>query len=509
MMTGSSSPVNSSPLLPQAEITTPSPAKQFNHSRTSSASKPRSAPITRSSSLRSKTKGINFNLAVSPISSHPSPSNANGHKRSSSILSNTQVPSQQSLPQLPENSPLITVPNSPIPSATEELKFDVPLPLSEHLQTLEIDDQLRLLALKEMSVVEIRDNINNLNNKLNRNEKELHRLREVIQKSLYRELSGQNLTANGRGVRQNSNPRDEAIASTKIGPRRRTLSSTSPNAVVNTSTNDNIPLDPISKQDSESKHKSALWSNLSKPLNLIQQFDNILTQEFEKSLIPSPNSQQYFNNKNQNHDYTHSNTSAHPHPQAQPFHSRKLSLSSTSTDGRKRHSEDSLSSTSASASSIPSPLKSKSDNRSKSNIDLDQYFPPASDPILAETIKSKSRNRTSEDMLQSVSSSIWSFVNDVKSNVLSSLGEDEESSNQTSNELTGPNIRTEPMYNLETGSTISLDETSPDTKSTIKAPYDNSDYANNNDNNNNDDDDEEVDLTMYTLLRRSELLKRR
>ncbi|KAK7679535.1 hypothetical protein QCA50_017436 [Cerrena zonata] len=65
------------------------------------------------------------------------------------------------------------------------------------------------------------------------------------------------------------------------------------------------------------------------------------------------------------------------------------------------------------------------------------------------------------------------------------------------------------MYNLETGSTISLDETSPDTKSTIKAPYDNSDYANNNDNNNNDDDDEEVDLTMYTLLRRSELLKRR
>lgn len=101
---------------------------------------------------------------------------------------------------------------------------------------LDIDDQLRLLALKEMSIVEIKDSIGNLTSKLQRNENELHSLREVIQRSLYKELNSSSsklkkeTLSNGfvtRPQRQNSNPREEAIASTKNRSRRRTLSSSS------------------------------------------------------------------------------------------------------------------------------------------------------------------------------------------------------------------------------------------------------------------------------------------
>ena len=61
--------------------------------------------------------------------------------------------------------------------------------------------------------------------------------------------------------------------------------------------------------------------------------------------------------------------------------------------------------------------------------------------------KSNMNSRTTtDDMLQNVSSSIWSFVNDVKNNVLSSLNEVE---SETRSKPTA-------MYNLETGSAVDI-----------------------------------------------------
>lgn len=323
----------------------------------------------------------------------------------------------------PSSEPLY----SPAVAASEDLKYDVPLPLTDQLAALEIDDQLRLLALKEMAVVEIKDSIANLTAKLNRSDAELHSLREVIQRSLYKELTAGSQRPDLH-KRQNSNPRDEAIASTKNRTRRRTLSSSTPHLAPQQPVHTPSSVAPHTHNDD--KRHLALWSNLLKPFNLIQQFDTMLQNEFEKSLIPQRLPEK----------------SVHSHA--------------------KRLSEDSMSS----SGSAPSPLKAKS---AGPTVDLDRFF-AAPDEVGA------SRNRPSEDMLQLVSTSIWSFVNDVKSNVLSSLGEEDGSK---------PPQAREPMYNLDTGSTISLaDDTSvqqPDNTSEDEA------------------DDSKVDLSMYAGLRRT------
>lgn len=368
---------------------------------------------TRSLRLAARLKGINFNLAVLPAST------------ASISPAHTTRTTPGGLPKVAETSVPLESRFPPVAPGLDDLKYDVPLPLTAQLSDLEIDDQLRLLALKEMAVVEIKDSIANLTTKLNRSETELHRLREVIQRSLYKELTASSQRP-GLHQRQNSNPRDEAIASTKNRTRRRTLSSSTPHLMPPQT--EKLPQLPASQVQNDDKRQLALWSNLLKPFNLIQQFDTMLQNEFEKSLIP-----QKFPEKNVQ---THS----------------------------KRLSEDSMSST----GSAPSPLKAKSVGPT---VDLERFF-ASQDEV------GTSRARPSEDMLQLVSTSIWSFVNDVKSNVLSSLGEDDG---------TKPPQAQEPMYNLDTGSTVSLvDDTS------VQQPENASD---------DDEEDSKLDLSMYSGLR--------
>ncbi|CUM52085.1 unnamed protein product [Debaryomyces tyrocola] len=421
---------------PGLVATTPSPVKQsLTGSDTFSKDDKQITPsIRRSNSTRSK--GINFNVAISPLASGQTPpSLKGGHRKTASYDAKNLH-----LPQLPESSPSSSTPDSPIPSASEELKYDLPLPLTEQLMGLDIDDQLRLLALKEMSIVEIKDSIGNLTSKLQRNESELHSLREVIQRSLYKELNSSSsklkkeTLSNGfvtRPQRQNSNPREEAIASTKNRSRRRTLSSSS----------SGVPPVLLSQQlsqntDKQSRRNSTLWSNLSKPLNLIQQFDSMLQHEFEKSMIPQ-----------QNQEGSNKTIDSH----------------------KSRHSEDSVSS----VGSVSSPLnsKSKSFTEKQSNDELDQYFAlqSASDTSKdkRDGLVSTENHMNSDDMIQAVSSSIWSFVNDVKTNVLSSLA-DEEVPESRSHVTKGPlgftnsndqkEINDLTVYNLDTGSTVSLDK---------------------------------------------------
>ena len=352
-------------------------------SLSSNATSSSETSVKRSSSLRnstSTTKGLNI-YAVSPLHNSATcetPTESKSHQRK---LSSYALPT------------LTQVSESDFPNTNQNLRYDVPLPSQDKLIAMDIDEQLRYLALKEMCIVELKDNINNLNNKLKHKNKELHKLREIIQRSLYKELSSENTaTKNNQSQnnrpRQNSNPRDEAIARTRTR-RRSSLFQDSRESHLDVSKNNTVP-NTSTTQESSSK----LWSGLTKPLDLIQQFDSMLQNEFEKSLINERDQKRQLHSDN----------------------GKRLSHQSKSSEGSI-----------SSIGSINSPLqaKSKAFEQKKSNMNS---------------------RTTTDDMLQNVSSSIWSFVNDVKNNVLSSLNEVE---SETRSKPTA-------MYNLETGSAVDI-----------------------------------------------------
>lgn len=359
---------------------TPSPRKHrlVSHSQSSDSGPPSSTKSNSGVPAGSNRKGFNINIAVSPISVSSPPvshkhtltrshSHSLKHRRGSSASTNNP------LPQLLEDADGPQLPEWPQPAnESQGLRYNLELPSDEHLASLDIDDQLKFLALKEMGIVELKDKISQLNLILHKGEKDLQRLRELVQRSLYKEMSA-GYTGSSKHVRQSSNPRDEAIASTKNRTRRRTLSSSS-------SPSKYLPVPEQSEPDS----KSRLWSNLSKPLGFIQQFDSMLQNEFERSLIP-----QVLN-------------SANPQP---------------------RTSEE----------SYQSPLRSRSKNN---DVDL-----PTEWTSLRSLLPQRA-SRNPEEMFQAVSSSIWSFVNDVRENMLPPREEEE---------------KDKELYNLDNGSTVSVE----------------------------------------------------
>lgn len=347
----------------------------------SSDSAPPSANRSTDQSSSSR-KGFNINIAVSPISvssptlasQKPSHTLSRSHSHSLKHRRGSSTSTNNPLPQLLEDADSNNKPGwaDNQQNDSQGLKYNLELPSDEHLASLEIDDQLKFLALKEMGIVELKDKISQLNLILHKSETDLHRLRELIQRSLYKEM---NVGYGGasKQVRQTSNPREEAIASTKNRTRRRTLSSSnSPSKYL-----------PVSGQ-SELDSKSRLWSNLSKPLGFIQQLDTMLQNEFEKSLMPQQNSK------------------------AQP-----------------RTSEDSNS----------SPLRSRSKNN---NVDLPTEWSPL------RSLLPQRATRNPEEMFQAVSSSIWSFVNDVRENMLPPREEQESEKEKE-------------LFNLDNGSTVSVE----------------------------------------------------
>ncbi|KAL6451952.1 TDA11 Topoisomerase I damage affected protein 11 [Candida maltosa Xu316] len=357
---------------------------EFKVRRSSSLSSSSSSPSTINQQAKpngirnssSISKGLNI-FAVSPLTKSPSVTTVTknpSHQRKPSYTS-------PSLPQVSENESKNY--------SQQGLRYDLPLPPMQKLIAMDIDEQLRYLALKEMSIVEIKDNITNLNNKLKENQDELHKLREIIQRSLYKELSTGNATVSGgrsttNRPRQNSNPRDEAIARTKR--RSSSIFHDSQTTAITPASSTSTTINPEST--------SKLWSGLSKPLNLIHQFDTMLQNEFEKSLQSNQETQRILE--------------------------KRLSHQSKSSEGSI-----------SSIGSINSPLQSKAQ---------------ISRPV------SKQYYNKPDDMIQTVSSSIWSFVNEVKTNMLSSLQE-----NESENEK---NLKPPPassaLYNLDNGSTVSM-----------------------------------------------------
>ena len=322
-----------------------------------------------------KSRGLNV-FAVSPLGARnmqrtqSNESNTSqtlaSTRRRSSMMSNTQ------LPLLPESeADSNTSRSSPTPN------YDIPLPLNEQLLQMSIDEQLRILALKEMAIVQRKEQIQNLHKKLRSEEGELRKLREVVQKSLYQEISGAaSNTANKLNrQRTNSNPRDQAIESIKA--KRRSSSGAT----------QQLELSPVENN----KRSSKIWSGLTKPLNMLQQFDTMLQNEFEKSLVLDKERQQ------QQEQQTR-----HPEQHIQQQHlQRQLARDPNRVSYQLRSSEDSMNSNSA----ITSPLQSGTSQT------LSEYR--------------NNQDRHSDDMIHTVSASIWSFVNDVKENVLASLNEED------------------------------------------------------------------------------------
>ncbi|CCE72815.1 Piso0_000409 [Millerozyma farinosa CBS 7064] len=353
----------------EGNLTTPSPGKSDSIASIKSGKSTRRRSTVSSKGPSARTKGLNFNVAISPaVSTTSPPMETSGRIQSSHSDSHANYLNQ---------------------SSSDDLKYDLQIPSSEKLYNLDIEEQLRLLALKEMSIVETKDSISDLTNRLRRFERELHQLREVIQRSLYKEISASgrdsfasnSTSSNNPPQRRNSaNPREEAIANTKNGSRRRNIS-------VSSIGRRSFEAENEASQNNDNR-KSKIWTNLSKPLTLIQQFDNMLQNEFERSLIPN-------------------------HPTSEEMDNR---------EHFPRSSQDSNST----SSSMSSPLKFKVDHSKSSITNLDELnYDTTHDSVTPKA------ERADDDMFQAVSTSLWSFVNDVKQNVLASLGEENHSINST------------------------------------------------------------------------------
>lgn len=308
------------------------------------------------------------------------------------------------------------------------------------IETWDIDEQLRLLALKEMGLVELKDNISKLTLRLKKQEDDLHNLRHIIQKSLYKELT----VSNNKRERKNSNPREEAIANTRN--RRRTLSSSLPPNLSNSDT------PKINESDeTNSKNSSKLWNGFQKPFNLLQQFDSMMQAEFEKSLIP------------------------------QNRISGRLSedsISTTSTDSPLKLKSKS---SPTKHKSHLSPTKVKSQNSSKksllspSTVNFEKLFESSSEK---------------DDVFQAVSTSLWSFVNDVKANVLSSLSEEQENSELARDYGSKKNFNKQP------------DNQKKDLMNNSDYEDEFNNFCEEEDVDDDNDVDEQIDLSIYKNLRK-------
>lgn len=333
----------------------------------------------------SRSKGINFNTVT------PSPLKTL-NTTSRQILAETLTSGNQ---QKAGKRGQIDRRSQP-PASQKNLQYDFVLPLAEHLKGLDIDEQLRLLALKEMNVVEIKDSISNLKNKLDLTENDLRCLREVIQRSLYKEMNVQ-----GTPKSQAKTPVSQGRSRRRIGVDR-----------------------SIELKENHPPGLSKIWSNLSKPITFIQQIDSMIQNEFEKSLSADHQS---------------------PAIKGPRANADKSSLENNDSDQRDSDSN-------------PSPLRDRSNYTTSYYQHLLQY------------------SENPEDMLQAVSSSLWSFVNDVKTNMLAT---------PTEQEMAG-----KPASGPSTNDSEKPDDNPMD----MLSLSDEDSYS---------DDVGEVDLTMYSSMRRN------
>ena len=120
---------------------------------------------------------------ASPALPHPlKNSRARPNSLSKGINLNTVSPQPESpIPRSEPSGPASNGLNSP--SSCPTIKIS-----AKDAPKLSIDEQLRLLALREMALVELKDKIATLNAQFQQSEKELQIVRATIQRNLYREM---------------------------------------------------------------------------------------------------------------------------------------------------------------------------------------------------------------------------------------------------------------------------------------------------------------------------------
>lgn len=232
--------------------------------------------------------------------------------------------------------------SSPTPSST--------LKIGGKLQD-DLSENFRLLASKEMEILEIKNSLKELIQKKREKEFELQQLKINIEKQLMTNLKQQNND-------QYKHKFDQHIPKSPISVQKRVIKPS--NSSVDPLLDDSyIPIQQESPDRISNSEKRKSW--FSKPLNFIQQFDNLIYKEFEKLQIPEDEEPELNSNANNIiEDYT---------------------------------------------------------SIENSNDTAEEYdFKEINAPI--KSLAYETTAASSTDVMQSVSQHLWSFVNDVKSNLL-------------------------------------------------------------------------------------------
>lgn len=330
--------------------------------------------------------------------------------------------------------------NSALALPLSAAKLDFSLPTSADLENLDMNDKLRLLALKEMAVVELKDSMAVLQAKIYSSERDLQSLRTVIQRSLYRQLKNEPQPANTlQGTTKDRNsqresmdlhkgqvrarkPRENTVSTSLPSTQNRAFSGSNNGPGFTASASTQNPTRPQNESQPQNKsmedHSSKLWTNLAKPITFIQNLDQMLLHEFEKSLLEEP------------------------------------------TTINQRESQSGL------------------DNGSN-------QFRQLMDSKLTGVYN----RENSDDMFQAVSNSLWGFVNDMKTNMVSSLVPEPWPTHTTENHrITSQNLQSDKVK--------MADLVSP------KQPQDQNDRESSVDLLEFSDEEEEtVDLSMYSAMR--------
>ncbi|QPG73396.1 hypothetical protein FOA43_000706 [Brettanomyces nanus] len=233
--------------------------------------------------------------------------------------------------------------NSPRRSITQERP---PSPIKKKADLVEsrsqgLSDRFRLLASKEMEILEIKNAIKELDNRKSMLEFEIKDLKVNLERELIRNVARQH---------DEDKPNTVTLAP-KTARTRSKIEMHTPNQV-NDLTARHTSHAGIS---TTGEHNGQSW--ISRPISFLQQFDSLISQEFDKLQISDPVRE-------------------------------KLRLAQEDRYRKDHQSRRLRSPKDLSKKEISSPLKSLADDS------------------------------TPSDIMQSVSQHLWSFVNDVKSNLL-------------------------------------------------------------------------------------------
>ncbi|CDK25260.1 unnamed protein product [Kuraishia capsulata CBS 1993] len=306
------------------------------------------------------------------------------------VLKSTPLPGSPSRQVGTDNPDLTHVPTtSPQPTALQDVASPPTTPKRSSVEVQNEDDlsnNLRMLAAKEMDVLEIGQKIKEMIETKRAMERDLERLKKKVERALVEQMqSGINSSSNAsKGSRPNffNLPGNNSGNGSRSPLRPRSQSPVRRNLKFGGRQNSGY-----SENSEYSNNETKGWGNnlFSKPLNFFQQFDTIIQNEFEKLHIP------------------------------------------TVSEDKER--------------------ESSSRGSSSSSFDNLEYSKEINEPI-----KSLAHNNSrSQEVVNSMTNQLWSFVNEVKSNLLSHDDSDDSPETQ----------RTFSPGKLRSGNNANLAPTSP------------------------------------------------